>query len=50
MALVLYFYGIILSLLGRYFHYFEQRKLPCLVFYVEMHILIEKALKHFYML
>ena len=40
----------VLSLLGRYFHYFEERKLPYLLFYVDMHILIDKALKHFYML
>jgi len=29
---------------------FWQRKLPCLLFYVDMRILIDKALKHFYML
>ena len=37
-----------LSLLGRYFHYFYQRKRPCLLFDVDMRILIDKALKHFY--
>jgi len=32
------------------FHYFKQRNLPCLLFYVDMRILINKALKYFYML
>ena len=27
---------------------FKQGKLPCLLFYVDMRILIGKALKHFY--
>ena len=40
----------LLSLLGRYFHYFEERKLPYLLFDVDMRILIDKALKHFYLL
>ena len=40
----------VLSLLGSYFYYFYQRKLPCLLFYVDMRILIGKTLKHFYML
>ena len=44
----LYICMTVLSLLCRYFHYFEQRKLPCLLFYVNMPILIDKALKHFY--
>jgi len=38
----------VISLLGRYFHYFYQRKLPSLLFYVDMRILIDK--KNFYML
>ena len=37
----------LLSLLGRYF-IILARKLLCLLFYVDMHILIGKALKHFY--
>ena len=42
----------LLSLLGRYFKVslFKKRKLPCLLFYVDMHILIGNALKHFSML
>ena len=44
----LYICMTVLSLLCRYFNYFEQRKLPCLLFYVNMPILIDKALNHFY--
>ena len=40
----------VISLLGRCFHYFSKRKLPCLLFDVDMCILIGKVLKHFYML
>ena len=29
---------------------FKKKALPCLLFDVDMHILIDKALKHFYML
>ena len=39
-----------LSLLGRYFHHIKKRNLPCLLFYEELHSLIGKALKYFYML
>jgi len=40
----------LLSLLGRYFHHIKKRNLPCLLFYEELHSLIGKALKYFYML
>ena len=34
---------------GQVFSY-KKKALPCLLFDVDMHILIDKALKHFYML
>ena len=38
------------SLLVRYFHFFKQSILSCLLFYVDMRNLTDKALQHVYML
>ena len=34
----------VVSLLGRYLYNFKQRKLPCLLLYVDMRILIDKSI------